>query len=82
MPIFVLFSTTYLAAVPCLINRFQLEHYFIEEVILEAKTEYYEKDKVKSPPFFDHFTTISSHFFDNYLYIFHKTEDQTVILRC
>ena len=54
----------------------------IEEGILEAKTECYEKDKVKSPPFFDHFTTISSHFFDTYLYIFHKTEDQTVILRC
>ena len=48
----------------------------IEEGILEAKTECYAKDKVKSPPFFDHFTKISSHFFDNYLYI------QTVILRC
>ena len=31
---------------------------------------------------FDHFTMISSHFFDTYLYIFHKTEDQMVILRC
>ena len=57
--------------------------YSIEEGILEAKTECYAKDKVKSLPFFfDHFTTISSHFFDNYLYIFHKTEVQMVILRC
>ena len=37
----------------------------IEEGILEAKTECYAKDKVKSPLFFDHFTTISSHFFEN-----------------
>ena len=28
------------------------------------------------------FTTISSHFFNNYLYIFHKTVVQMVILRC
>ena len=28
------------------------------------------------------FTTISSRFFANYFYIFHKTEVQTVILRC
>ena len=28
------------------------------------------------------FSTISGHFFDNSLYIFHKTEVQTVILRC
>ena len=28
------------------------------------------------------FLTISGHFFDNYLYIFDKTEVQTVILRC
>ena len=55
----------------------------IEEGILEAKTECYAKDKVKSPPFFfillQQFLVI---FFDNYLYIFHKTEVQTVILRC
>ena len=54
----------------------------IEEGILEAKTECYAKDKVKSPRFSDHFTMISSHFFDIYLCIFHKTEVQTVILRC
>ena len=29
-----------------------------------------------------HFTTISGHFFANYMFIFHKTEVQTVILRC
>ena len=29
-------------------------------------------------PFYDH----SSHFFGNYMTIFHKTEVQTVILRC
>ena len=29
-----------------------------------------------------HFTTISGHFFANYVSIFHKTEIQTVILRC
>ena len=28
------------------------------------------------------FTIISSHFFANYMNIFHKTEIQTVILRC
>ena len=28
------------------------------------------------------FTTISGHFFGNYMTIFHKTEVQTVILRC
>ena len=28
------------------------------------------------------FTTISSHFFGNYMNIFHKTEVKTVILRC
>ena len=36
----------------------------------------------ESTIFPDHFPTIFSHFFDNYLYIFLKTEDQTVILRC
>ena len=29
-----------------------------------------------------HFTTISGHLFGNYINIFHKTEIQTVILRC
>ena len=29
-----------------------------------------------------HFMTISGHFFANYIEIFHKTEIQTVILRC
>ena len=29
-----------------------------------------------------HFITISGHFFANYIKIFHKTEIQTVILRC
>ena len=29
-----------------------------------------------------HFTTISGHFFANYINIFHKIETQTVILRC
>jgi hypothetical protein len=29
-----------------------------------------------------HFTTISGHFFANYMKIFHKTKVQTVILRC
>ena len=29
-----------------------------------------------------HFQTISSHFFANYMFIFHKTEIQTVILSC
>ena len=29
-----------------------------------------------------HFTTISGHFFVNHMVIFHKTESQTVILRC
>ena len=36
--------------------------------------------------FYDHiwpyFLTISCHFFANYMFIFHKTEIQTVILRC
>ena len=50
----------------------------IEERILEAKTEC--KGRVRRV--FNHFTTISSHFVDTYLYIFHKTEDQMVILRC
>ena len=54
----------------------------IEEGILKAKTECYAKDKVKSPRFSDHFTMISCHFFANYMIIFHKTEVQTVILRC
>ena len=62
-------------------NLWPYDTELIEEGILEAKTECYAKDKVKSPPFFDHFTTISSHFFDNYLDIFHKTEVLTVILR-
>ena len=31
---------------------------------------------------FGHFTTISGHFFTSYIYIFHKTEVQTVILKC
>ena len=31
---------------------------------------------------FGHFTTIYGHFFANYIDIFHKTEIQTVILRC
>jgi hypothetical protein len=29
-----------------------------------------------------HLKTISGHFFANYIDVFHKTEDQTVILRC
>ena len=29
-----------------------------------------------------HFKTIHGHFFANYMFIFHKTEIQTVILRC
>jgi hypothetical protein len=29
-----------------------------------------------------HFLTICGHFYGNYIYIFHKTEIQTVILRC
>ena len=29
-----------------------------------------------------HFLTICGHFFGNYIDIFHKTEIQTVILRC
>ena len=29
-----------------------------------------------------HFTTVSSHFFANYISSFHKIEDLTVILRC
>ena len=29
-----------------------------------------------------HFTTVSGHFFANYMNIFQKTEIQTVILRC
>ena len=54
----------------------------IEEGILEAKTKCYAKDKVKSEPFFDHCTTIFSYSFDNYHYIFHKTEVQAFILKC
>ena len=38
-----------------------------------------EKEKIFT---FGHFTTISGHFFANYISIFHKTEIQTVILRC
>ena len=38
-----------------------MHDYTMEEGILEAKTECYAKEKVKSLPFFDHFTTISSH---------------------
>ena len=30
---------------------------------------------------FGHFTTISGHFFINYIFIFHKSQKQTVILR-
>ena len=41
-----------------------------------------QRTKQRVRRFSDHFTTISSHFFDNCLYIFHKTELQTVILRC
>ena len=52
----------------------------IEEGIQEVKTEFYAKDKVKSLPFFDHFMTISSHCFDNYLNMFHKSEVQTSVL--
>ena len=29
-----------------------------------------------------HFTTISGHFSANYIFIFHKKEVQTIILRC
>ena len=29
-----------------------------------------------------HFTTMSGHFFANYMFVFHKTEVQVVILRC
>ena len=54
----------------------------VEEGILEAKTECYAKDKVKRLPIFDGFLTISTHFFDNYLYIFYKKEVQKVIMRC
>ena len=52
-----------------------------EKNTLEPKAECYANDKVKSPPVSDHFTTISSNFFDNYHYIFHKNEVLTVILR-
>ena len=48
----------------------------------EPKVEcYYVLTKVCNC-LFDHFTTIYSHFFDTYLCIFYKTEDQMVILRC
>ena len=40
------------------------------------------KGQSKEFAVFDNFMTMSSHFFDNYLNIFYKTEDQTVILRC
>ena len=42
---------------------------------IESKTECYEKDKKRVRLFSDHFPTISSHFFHNYLNIFNKTED-------
>ena len=49
----------------------------------EPKIECYAKEKGKTLPFFFYyFTTISSHFFDTNLYIFHKTAVQTIILRC
>ena len=42
-----------------------------------------EEKKIKNIYFKKgHFSTISCHFFGNYIDIFHKTEIQTVILRC
>ena len=56
---------------------------FIKERVLESKSDLYNKDRMfLRRRISSRFTTISSLFFDNYLYIFHKTEAQTVILRC
>ena len=42
-----------------------------------------EEKKIKNICFKNgHFSTICGHFFGNYIDIFHKTEIQTVILRC
>ena len=46
----------------------------------EPKVECYVLTKVKSPPFVPSFYDVI--FFDTYLYVFHKTEDQMVILSC
>ena len=55
----------------------------IKERVLELKSDLYSKDRIfLCRRISSRFTTISSHFFDNYLYIFHKTENQMVILRC
>ena len=41
------------------------------------------RNKIESSNFKNcHFMTISAHFFGNYINIFHKTEIQTVNLRC
>ena len=52
----------------------------IDEGILEVKTECYEKNKVKIPPFFQSF-------YDNFQSFFRQlplylSQNQTVILRC
>ena len=47
----------------------------------EPKIECYVLTKVKSLPFFQSFYN-DLYSFDTYLYIFHRTEDQMVILRC
>ena len=57
--------------------------YFHQRVIRrEPKVEWYVLTKVKSPPFVRSFYNNFQSFFDTYLNIFHKTEDQMVFLRC
>ena len=52
----------------------------IKERVLESKPDLYNKDRMFLRRIISsRFTTISSHFFDNYLRIFHKTEIQTII---
>ena len=60
--------------------KFNLGH---SQRVLESKSDCYGKDRMFYASFaFCCFSTISSHFFAIYICIFHKTEVQTVILRC
>ena len=59
-----------------------LKTYFFASSLLLVFCNFVRKKKENLWLINGHFMTISGHFFANYIKIFHKTEIQTVILRC
>ena len=60
------------------IKIYDINHNFFDKCVFQ-----FWKKKIENLSFKNgHFTPISGHFFGTYISIFHKTEIQTVILRC